>query len=110
MFLALFQRHETHHEKQNHGANADKNYNGDHAGRPFEYRSSFHSFATDEHRSNTDYKPACSRLPRGSATTSVKGVAHRTTATVIGGQKFQCSRTNFLISFTTRSSSSMRSD
>ena len=57
MLLALFQRYETNNEKQNHGANTDKNYNGDHTDRPFKYGSSFHSLATDEHRSNTDYKP-----------------------------------------------------
>jgi hypothetical protein len=35
MPLALFQRHKTDHEKQDHGANADKNYNGDYTDRPF---------------------------------------------------------------------------
>src|SRR5207248_11167010 len=57
MLLALFQRHETRNEKQDHGAKTDKNYNGDYSDRPFKYRSSFHSLATDEHRPNTDYKP-----------------------------------------------------
>jgi len=57
MLFALFQRYETSNEKQDHGANTDKNYNSEHADRPFEYGSSFHSFATDEDRSNTDYKP-----------------------------------------------------
>ena len=57
MLLALFQRDESSDDEPDHGANADKNYNGDHADRPFKSGSSFHSLATAEHRSNTDYKP-----------------------------------------------------
>src|SRR5262245_65522748 len=30
---------------------------------PFKYVSCFHSLSTDERRSNTDYKPRCSRFP-----------------------------------------------
>jgi hypothetical protein len=56
MLFALFQRYETSDEKADHGANTDKNYNGDYADRPFKYGSCFHSLATDEHRSNTDCK------------------------------------------------------
>jgi hypothetical protein len=67
MSLALFQRNETDYEKRNHAANADKDDNEDYTDRPFQSGSSFHSFATDEHRSNTDYKLACSRFPVGSA-------------------------------------------
>jgi hypothetical protein len=57
MLLAFFQRYEANDEKRNHGANTDKNYNGEHADRPFKDTSSFHSLATDEHRPDTDYKP-----------------------------------------------------
>jgi hypothetical protein len=67
MSLALFQRNETDHEKRSHAANADEDENGDYSDRPFQSGSSFHSFATDERRSNTDYKPACSLFPVGSA-------------------------------------------
>ena len=68
MSLALFQRNETDYEKQDHDANAYKNYNSEYTGRPFKYGSSFHSFVTDEHGSNTDYKPACSRFRMGRVT------------------------------------------
>ena len=68
MSLALFERNETDYEKQDQDTNADENYNGEYTGRPFKYGSSFHSFATGEHRSNTDYKPAYSRLGMGRVT------------------------------------------
>jgi hypothetical protein len=57
MLLALLQRNEGADEKQDHRCDTDKNYNGDYADRPFKYGSPFHSFATDEHRSNTNHKP-----------------------------------------------------
>jgi len=71
MSLALFERNETDYEKQDQDTNADENYNGEYTGRPFKYGSSFHSFATGEHRSNTDYKPACSRFRVGARPRSV---------------------------------------
>jgi hypothetical protein len=43
MLLALFQRPKTNNEKQDQGANTDKNYNGDYANGPFKNGSSFHS-------------------------------------------------------------------
>jgi hypothetical protein len=57
MLLALFQGYKTNDKKRNYSANTDKKYNDDYADRPFKYGSSFHSLATAEHRSNTDYKP-----------------------------------------------------
>ena len=72
-------------KSEDHGANADKNYNGDYTGCPFKYGSSFHSLATDEHRSNTDYKPACSRFPVGSANKN-QFKASQGAATVIGAE------------------------
>jgi len=57
MLLAFFQGYKTNNKKRNHSANTDKNYNDEHADRPFKYGSSFHSLATAEHRSNADYKP-----------------------------------------------------
>jgi hypothetical protein len=56
MLLTLFERDESSDDEPDHGADTDKNDNGDHADRPFKYGSCVHSFATDEHRSNTDYK------------------------------------------------------
>src|SRR5207244_10198663 len=57
VLLAFFQGNKTNDKKRNHSANTDKNYNSEHADRPFEYSSSFHSFATAEHTSNRVDKP-----------------------------------------------------
>src|SRR6266446_6953231 len=87
MLLAFFQGNKTNDKKRNHSANTDKNYNGEHADRPFKYSSSFHSLATDEHRSDTDYKPlepvaASLWEARLKSVQCMQSVAHRATDTI----------------------------
>jgi hypothetical protein len=58
MPLALFHIHVKSDEQPHETAYRYENHKRDCANRPFNYGSCFHSLATDEHGSNTDYKAA----------------------------------------------------